>query len=78
MWPIPENNSIRKITQLGDVTTIAGNGVSGSQDGAVSVATFNYPQELLSMAVRFMLQILVTAKFGKLRPEASLVRSRVL
>lgn len=37
------NNKIRKIDALGNVTTFAGTGVPGSNDGAATEATFNYP-----------------------------------
>jgi len=37
------NHSIRKITQAGDVTTFAGLGTPGSQDGTTSNATFSNP-----------------------------------
>lgn len=37
------NHSIRKITPSGDVTTIAGTGVYGYNNGAGNVATFNSP-----------------------------------
>lgn len=38
------NNSIRKITSTGMVSTLAGNGVAGFEDGDGSSATFNFPQ----------------------------------
>lgn len=38
-----KNHSIRKITPLGEVNTLAGNGVSGSIDGNGAEASFNYP-----------------------------------
>ena len=38
------NQRIRKIDLSGEVTTVAGNGTEGSQDGKGSQATFNYPR----------------------------------
>jgi sugar lactone lactonase YvrE len=43
------NNAIRKLTQIGTnwvVTTIAGSGVAGGQDGTNRHATFNYPNAI--------------------------------
>ncbi len=40
------NHRIRKISSQGEVTTIAGNGVIGHQDGSGSLASFNYPWDI--------------------------------
>jgi streptogramin lyase len=41
-----ENNLIRKITPAGVVSTLAGTGAAGADDGAGTVATFNLPESL--------------------------------
>lgn len=40
------NHLIRRVTPNGFVTTIAGNGTVGSQDGTAAAATFNYPWDI--------------------------------
>jgi sugar lactone lactonase YvrE len=40
------NNAIRKVTPAGVVTTVAGNGTSGSTDGASTVARFSHPTDI--------------------------------
>lgn len=40
------NNRIRKIDALGNVTTFAGTGFPGSNDGTATEATFNYPASI--------------------------------
>ncbi|MBS1520988.1 MAG: hypothetical protein JST50_08335 [Bacteroidetes bacterium] len=41
-----ENNLIRKITQAGVVSTLAGSGAQGADDGLDTAATFNLPEAL--------------------------------
>lgn len=41
-----ENNQIRKIAQTGVVSTLAGSGAKGSDDGLDTAATFNLPEAL--------------------------------
>jgi sugar lactone lactonase YvrE len=41
-----DNNAIRKIDAAGNVTTIAGNGVQGSTDGAGKDARLNHPSDV--------------------------------
>ncbi|MBL6752019.1 MAG: hypothetical protein ISP90_15980 [Nevskia sp.] len=40
------NNAIRQLTLAGDVTTFAGSGALGLQNGPVATATFNGPQDV--------------------------------
>lgn len=42
-----ENQRIRKIDRMGDVSTIAGNGTVGYVDGSSSSAQFNYPRGIV-------------------------------
>jgi len=41
-----DNNAIRKIDASGQVTTVAGNGVTGLTDGTGDKARFNHPQDV--------------------------------
>lgn len=41
-----ENNLIRKVTQTGVVSTLAGSGAKGADDGLDTAATFNLPEAL--------------------------------
>src|SRR5206468_10278982 len=41
-----ENNLIRKITKAGAVSTLAGSGAKGADDGLDTAATFNLPEAL--------------------------------
>lgn len=41
-----ENNLVRKITQAGVVSTLAGSGAKGADDGLDTAATFNLPEAL--------------------------------
>jgi sugar lactone lactonase YvrE len=40
------NHAIRRITQAGDVTTVAGNGTAGDVDGTVAAARFRFPYDV--------------------------------
>ena len=48
------NSSIRKITPAGEVSTLAGNGTYGFQDGTGSAARFSYPPSLTVDAAGFI------------------------
>lgn len=41
------NNRIRKVSPLGDVTTLAGNGISGLVDGSALDASFSIPNDVV-------------------------------
>jgi len=41
-----KNNAIRKVSPIGEVTTLAGNGKLGNADGVGGEATFNHPVDL--------------------------------
>jgi len=45
------NNRIRKIALNGDVTTIAGSGLAGSEEGVGTIADFNKPTKIVSDAI---------------------------
>ena len=48
------NSSIRKVTPAGEVSTLAGNGTYGFQDGTGSAARFSYPPSLTVDAAGFI------------------------
>lgn len=58
------NNSIRKVTAAGVVTTIAGNGTNGVMDGIGAGARFEYP---LGLCADFANSVLYVADFGNHR-----------
>lgn len=45
------NHTIRKITPVGNVSTFAGNGIAGHQDGSPNVARFNQPTDIAFDAI---------------------------
>ncbi|MEM6723942.1 MAG: gliding motility-associated C-terminal domain-containing protein [Bacteroidota bacterium] len=40
------NHKIKKVTPAGEVTTVAGSGILGSQDGAPEASSFNFPWDM--------------------------------
>jgi gliding motility-associated-like protein len=58
------NNKIRKINSLGEVTTIAGSGKQGSEDGAGSTASFYGPADI---TVNSQGEIFLTTRDNKIK-----------
>jgi streptogramin lyase len=63
------SNKIRMVTPAGVVTTIAGTGATGSQDGNSAIATFNIPTGLaIDKAGNIYVADLVNNKIRKISP----------
>ncbi|HMV43202.1 MAG TPA: hypothetical protein PK079_19480 [Leptospiraceae bacterium] len=60
------NNSIRKITQAGVVTTVVGNGTAGSADGSGTAATLNDPRGIVYDSTKKIIYV-STAGDNKIR-----------
>ena len=66
------NNRIRKITPSGDVTTFAGTGTAGADDGNVNIASFNNPLSICMDKIgNFYVADYSNAKIRKITPSGT-------
>jgi len=62
------NNKIRKVLiSTGTVSSLAGSGRKGADDGTGVFASFDFPKVLLLMGATFMYQISAITKSARLR-----------